>query len=252
MRHIGYIRVSTDLQDVGIEVQREAITRYAAVVLKAEIKEFHIDQNVSGALPFEKRPALKHMLETIFEGDVIIVQKRDRLGRDTFLNRDIENIISYKGARVISTLGEGMDSNSAESKLMRLIFDAFSTYEREITAERIIKGMRIKSERGERVGSIRYGKKLAEDGKTLIVSEEEVAIMKQVVKLRKQKLSQQKVADELNRSGIPMRGKIWTQKQVSDVLLIATNKYHYISPRQRQRITQAGGRVMKPVLTGAL
>lgn len=259
MRHIGYIRVSTDLQDVGIEVQREAIIRYAAVVLKAEIQEFHIDQNISGSLPFDKRPALKYMLETIHEGDVIIVQKRDRLGRDTFLNRDIEDVIDYKGARVVSTLGEGMDSNSAESKLMRLIFDAFSTYEREITSERIKKGMKIKSDRGEQVGSIRYGQKLGEDGKRLIPHEEEVAIMNQIMNMKNQNMSQRKIAAELNRQGISMRGTTWKQAQLGLVIKIALNqhvtswqKLKNASASRRQRITPTGGRVMKPILTGAL
>lgn len=222
MRYIGYIRVSTDLQDVGIEVQREAISSYANRINK-EIDKFYVDENISGGVEWKKRKGLSDLLSYIQSDDIVLVQKRDRLGRDIFLNKEIENAIDQRGASIRSTLGEGMDSDAPESKMLRLMLDVFSTYEREIISQRIKKGMKIKKDRGEQVGSIRYGQML--QGKLLIPCPEEQEIMKLIIELRSNKYSCPQVAHVLNEKSSTLRGSPWTGSTVSYVSRISKGTY---------------------------
>jgi DNA invertase Pin-like site-specific DNA recombinase len=209
MRHIGYIRVSTELQEIGIEAQREAILNYVKM-RQANIYKFYIDENLSGGLPWEKRKGLRTAIEEIDENDIIVVAKRDRLGRDIFLNKKIEDEVLKRGAKVVSVLGEGMGDPSPEGYLLRMICDVFSTYERRITQERIRKAIQVKKERGEVIGgSLTYGTMVAEDGRHLVTNPEEVKIIKYIMSLHKKGMQNKDILVHLNEKNIPMRKTTW-------------------------------------------
>src|SRR5688500_7351522 len=81
---IGYLRVSTDEQrdsGLGLEAQRTAIEA-AATRQGLRIRATFDDAGLSGALPLATRPGLLQALNVLQRGDVLIVAKRDRLGRD--------------------------------------------------------------------------------------------------------------------------------------------------------------------------
>ena len=70
-RSIGYARCSTTHQDTAAQV---AELRGAGCV---EV----FAEKVSSRAPLEKRPQLRRCLETLLEGDELVVSKLDRLGR---------------------------------------------------------------------------------------------------------------------------------------------------------------------------
>ena len=80
-RGIGYIRVSTDQPESGLEAQ-EAAVRGAAARLRLTLLAVRIDADVSGKLGIEDRPVLLDVVAALRRGDGLLVARRDRLGRD--------------------------------------------------------------------------------------------------------------------------------------------------------------------------
>jgi DNA invertase Pin-like site-specific DNA recombinase len=70
-RSIGYARCSTTHQDTDAQV---------AELRSAGCQEVFAEK-VSSRAPLEKRPQLRRCLETLLEGDELVVSKLDRLGR---------------------------------------------------------------------------------------------------------------------------------------------------------------------------
>jgi len=70
-RSIGYARCSTTHQDTAAQVAE----------LRSAGCEDVFAEKVSSRAPLEKRPQLRRCLETLLEGDELVVSKLDRLGR---------------------------------------------------------------------------------------------------------------------------------------------------------------------------
>jgi pyridoxal biosynthesis lyase PdxS len=67
------------------------------------------------------------------------------------------------------------------------------------------RALQAKRTRGERVGAVRYGYRLAPDGRTEIEDEDEQAVITEARRLRAEGLSLRRVADELARIGMRTR-----------------------------------------------
>jgi DNA invertase Pin-like site-specific DNA recombinase len=155
-RAIGYLRVSTEHQaesGLGLEGQ-EAALRGAAARLRLTLVCIRVDAGTSGTLGIEDRPVLLDAVAALKRGDVVLVAKRDRLGRDVIAVAMIERLVAKRGARVISAAGEGTDSDDPAAMLMRRMIDAFSEYERLLIAARTRVALAAKRQRGERVSGI--------------------------------------------------------------------------------------------------
>lgn len=111
-----------------------------------------MDAGVSGGLALEHRPALLAALDAIGGGDVLLIAKRDRLGRSVLNVAMIERLVERKGARIVSAAGEGTDDDGPTSVLMRQIVDSFAQYERAVIRSRTRAAMAAKKRRGERAG----------------------------------------------------------------------------------------------------
>lgn len=84
MQAVAYLRVSTDEQAdsrAGLEAQADSCRRYASG-LGAELIGPFADEGVGGASGLDKRPGLLQAIGELQKGDILLVAKRDRLGRD--------------------------------------------------------------------------------------------------------------------------------------------------------------------------
>lgn len=173
MNIIGYIRVSTDQQAdsrLGLDAQQNACQNYAEKIGQ-QLHALFSDEGLSGSLSLEKRPGMLDAISALKRGDVLIVAKRDRLGRDPLVVAMIESAVTRKGARIISATGEGTENDDPSSILMRRMIDAFSEYERLIIGARTKSALSVKKNRGERVGHIPFGFKISQDGVKLLPDE---------------------------------------------------------------------------------
>ncbi len=165
---VAVLRVSTDDQALGAEAQRAAIEAWAkreGVAVAQYVEEI----GVSGKLEVADRRGLLAAivaLETHGAG-VLVVHRRDRLARSVMQACIADKMVEQAGAVVISTAGEG-SGNTPEDALLRTIIDAFASFERAKIAARTTAALAVKRERGERVGGIPFGKRLDDDGKTLV------------------------------------------------------------------------------------
>jgi DNA invertase Pin-like site-specific DNA recombinase len=214
---IAYLRVSTNDQaenGVGLDAQLDACQTYADRV-GIELGRIFKDEGVSGGKELKDRPALLEAISILGRNDILVVAKRDRLGRDPIAVAMIERAVLRKGGRIVSAAGEGTEGDDPSNVLMRRMIDAFAEYERLIIGARTKAALQSKIRRGERVGQVRYGFRLAEDGKRLIPEPKELEIIDLACRLRKKGLTLRRVSDELTKRGYTSRvGKSFGPKQV--------------------------------------
>lgn len=198
MKYVIYLRVSTDKQvdsGLGLEAQRDMCLR--VVPKGSQVLEF-ADEGFSGALEIEKRPALIQALDCLEKGDFLIVAKRDRIGRDPIVNAMIERAVERKKSKIMTASGDVRDDNDPSSILMRRMVDAFAEYERLIIGARTKVALQVKKKKGERVGRIPYGYKLADNGVLLQENTDEQYNLKLMRQLKQDGMSFREIANEMN------------------------------------------------------
>ena len=203
---VAYRRVSTREQGtsgLGLEAQAHSITALAAK-LELPVIWFE-DVGVSGGVSFEKRPGLMGALNALNRGDALVVHKRDRVARDTFISILVEREVGRRGARIVSTAGEGTDSHEPAAVFTRRILDAVAELEKSLIAARTSAALQAKKRRGERVGGIPRGFQVGPDGGRLVVHEGEQAIIARMRTLRTWGWSQRATADQLTAEGFTTR-----------------------------------------------
>jgi DNA invertase Pin-like site-specific DNA recombinase len=220
-RAIGYLRVSTDKQadsGLGLEAQQAALEA-AAVRVGLPLVQTFTDTGLSGALGASDRPALMEAVGALRRGDVLLVAKRDRLGRDVVALALVERLIQRKGARVVSAAGEGTGSDDPQSVLMRRLLDSFAEYERLIIGQRTKVALRAKRQRGERFSGLApFGYRFAAGGQ-LEPAADEQAILGLIRECRAAGFSLRTIAAELNRQGVTTRsGSAWQFEYIRSVL----------------------------------
>ena len=226
MNAIAYLRVSTDQQvesGLGLEAQKNSCIEYAKR-FNFEIMSFYMDQGISGSVPLDKRIGMLDAINTLKKGDILLVAKRDRLGRDNLVLALIENAVNKRKARIVSVSGEGTENDDPSSHLLRGIVDQFSIYERRLISARTKAALKVKKDKGERVGYIPYGYKLNNDGKHLEINEEEKKILLELNKLRNDGYYIRGIVKEMNNKSIFNRkGTKWTKSSIHRILTNTNN-----------------------------
>lgn len=136
---IGYARVST--QDQNLELQNDELEKAGC--------EKIFEEKISGKT--KERPALKLMMESVREGDSVIVWKLDRLGRSLKDLIDLVAEIQSKGADFIS-IKDSINTQTATGRFTFNIFASLAEFEREIIRERTMAGLTAAKARGRMGG----------------------------------------------------------------------------------------------------
>ena len=143
MRLFGYARVSTHQQ--SLDIQMEA--------LKAEGIEDHRIFTDKATGSNTDREGLESLRVKVESGDVIIIKKLDRLGRDT---ADMINLIKeFDDAGVkVRFLDDGISTEGSMGKMVITILAAVAQAERERIMERTNEGRLAAKSKG-----IKFGRK---------------------------------------------------------------------------------------------
>jgi DNA invertase Pin-like site-specific DNA recombinase len=179
-----------------LEAQRAAIA-VAAKRLGQPVAQVFEDAGISGAAPIDQRPGLLAAVNALRKGDVLMVAKRDRLGRDVIAVALVERLVQRKGARIVSAAGEGTDTDDPSSMLLRRLVDCFGEYERAMIRARTKAALKAKRARGERAGNVPFGYRVAEDGRTLLQDAREQQVIALARSLRAEGLTLRGVAAAL-------------------------------------------------------
>jgi DNA invertase Pin-like site-specific DNA recombinase len=143
---IGYARVSKADGSQVLDLQRDALV--AADVARKRIYE----DRASGHR--DDRPNLEACLKALREGDVLVVWKLDRLGRDLrHLVNTVQDLSDRGiGFKVLAGQGADIDTTTAGGKLVFGIFAALAEFERELIRERTRAGLAAARARGRKGG----------------------------------------------------------------------------------------------------
>ncbi|UCZ61463.1 recombinase family protein [Mycolicibacterium phocaicum] len=201
-----YLRVSTDDQVTSIEVQRATCARIAAQH-GYEIVGEYLDENVSGAIAIDKRPALKRALADLASNmaDRLIVAKLDRLARNVRVALEIEEDYAARDGWGIVLGDMDIDTSTAAGKLQLSMFASVAKFERDRISERTREALAVKRSQGVRLGR-----------PSVLPS----AIVERIVLERQQGRSLRAIADGLARDGVPTAqgGKTWHASTIRKVL----------------------------------
>ena len=143
---IGYARVSKIDGSQVLDLQRDAL-------LTAGVAPQQIYQDQASGQR-EDRPGLAACLKALRPGDVLVVWKLDRLGRDLrhLVNTAQDLAERGIGFKVLAGQGAEIDTTTASGKLMFGIFAALAEFERELIRERTKAGLAAARARGRRGG----------------------------------------------------------------------------------------------------
>ena len=222
-RAIAYVRVSTDKQaehGVSLDAQRAKLDAYAALY---DLDLVAVEVDAASACDLD-RPALTRALAELRAGraDALLVVKLDRLTRSV---RDLGELVERctRERWALLSVGDAVDTRTAAGRLVLNVLASVAQWEREAIGERTAAAMRWKREAGEYTGgAVRYGFRLAADGRTLEADEAEQAVVTVAVELRAAGLSLRAVGDALAARGLmPRTGKRWHAETVKAVLAVA-------------------------------
>jgi putative DNA-invertase from lambdoid prophage Rac len=107
-------------------------------------------EQVSGGVPALQRPEFSKMADRMEAGDVLVVLKLDRLGRDV---QDVLATIDVLAARSIHVRSldlDGVDLTSAAGKLQLTVLAAVAAFERDRIKERTKEGLARTSKKAGR------------------------------------------------------------------------------------------------------
>lgn len=163
--------------------------------------------------------ALLAAVSVLEKGDVLLIAKRDRIGRDPIVNAMIERAVERKKARLISASGDVRDDDDPSSILMKRMVDAFAEYERLIIGARTKAALQVKKKRNERIGYIPFGYRLCIDNIHLEPDEEEQRILSMINEGREFGNSYRMIAKDFNDMKIYNRkGQTWNHVSISRVM----------------------------------
>lgn len=200
---IGYVRVSTDKQEIGPEVQTAALEAEAARQgweIKILREDFASAKSLTG------RPVLASALRELKAGraDALVVSKLDRLSRSV---ADFSALleISNRQQWALICLDLGIDTGTITGAAMAQVTVTFAEMERKKIGERTRDGMaKIKATTGKHMG------------RRSVLPEETIALIRS---LREAGASLASIAKTLSTEGVPTAmGCSWHASTIRQIL----------------------------------
>ncbi|WP_392353759.1 recombinase family protein [Brevundimonas sp. LF-1] len=145
-RTFAYCRVSTSDQTTDNQ-----INEIEAAGFGVEPKRV-VTETISGSVAAMERPGFSKLTDRLEEGDVLIVTKLDRLGRNAMDVRTTVERLATSGVRVHCLALGGVDLTSAAGKMTMGVIAAVSEFERDLLIERTQAGLSRAKAQGRSLG----------------------------------------------------------------------------------------------------
>lgn len=206
---IGYLRVSTDRQPLGIEAQRRAVDQFAHQYGYSLIAGRYFEETESGAR--DDRPQLAHALDLCRAYDAtLIVARLDRLSRDA--------------AFILTLRKEGIKIRFVDlpqaDELTVGVMAVLAEHERRLISQRTKAALAVRKEQGVKLGGYRGGHFTRQAARNSAATRHAKAVRKAKAALGQVKdwktMPPAEIAHRLNGMGIPTasgRGE-WTYEKV--------------------------------------
>jgi putative DNA-invertase from lambdoid prophage Rac len=145
-RVLAYCRISTT--DHPAENQHQEILAAGFLVEPRRL----IEEAISGSVAAQTRPGFSKLLNRIEGGDILVVTKLDRLGRNAMDVRQTIEALEHVGVHVHCLALGGMDLTGPVGKLLMQVIAAVAEFERDLLIERTQAGLARARVAGKRFG----------------------------------------------------------------------------------------------------
>lgn len=145
-RAFAYVRVSTNGQTTENQIQE-----IEAAGFRVEPHRV-ISETISGSVAISARPGFIRLLDRLEVGDILIVTKMDRLGRNAIDVSSTVHKLDEKGIRVHCLALGGVDLASPAGKMTMTVINAVAQFERDLLIERTNAGLRRAKSEGRKLG----------------------------------------------------------------------------------------------------
>jgi putative DNA-invertase from lambdoid prophage Rac len=145
-RVFAYCRVSTNDQTT-----QNQILEIRAAGFAIETRRL-IEESISGSVAAKNRPGFMKLIDRMEPGDVLVVTKLDRLGRNAMDVRATVEQLANSGIRVHCLALGGVDLTSAAGKMTMQVIAAVAEFERDLLIERTHSGLTRAKAAGKQLG----------------------------------------------------------------------------------------------------
>jgi len=145
-RVFAYCRVSTAEQTTDNQVQEIAASGF--MVNGQRI----VTETISGSVAAMERKGFLALLNKLESGDVLVVTKLDRLGRNAMDVRSTVERLAGLGVRVHCLALGGSDLTSPAGKMIMTVIAAMAEFERDLLIERTQSGLARAKSQGKTLG----------------------------------------------------------------------------------------------------
>jgi len=141
-----YARVSTS--DQTTENQLREIAAAGFNVAERRV----VTETISGSTCAAERPGFAKLLDRLEEGDVLVVTKLDRLGRNAIDVASTVDRLAGIGVRVHCLALGGVDLTSPAGRMTMMVLNAVAQFERDLIIERTNAGLTRAKAEGTKLG----------------------------------------------------------------------------------------------------
>ena len=145
-RTFAYARVSTIEQEPENQIREIEAAGFSIEPYRI------IPETVSGSVAIAKRKGFNRLLDKMEQGDVLIVTKLDRLGRDAIDVSQTVAKLEKSGIKVHCLALGGVDLTSSAGKMTMGVINAVAQFERDLLIERTQAGLARAKAQGKSLG----------------------------------------------------------------------------------------------------
>ena len=145
-RTFAYVRVSTTGQTTENQIQE-----IEAAGFQIEPRRI-VTETVSGSTAIAQRRGFAKLMDRLEAGDVLIVTKLDRLGRDAIDVSLTVKALAGMGVRVHCLALGGVDLTSSAGTMTMNVLNAVAQFERDLLIERTQSGLKRAKAEGKTLG----------------------------------------------------------------------------------------------------
>ncbi|WP_176596468.1 MULTISPECIES: recombinase family protein [Sphingobium] len=145
-RAFAYCRVSTGDQTTDNQVREIAAAGFAVDPKRI------VAETVSGSIAAMERKGFAKLVDRLEAGDILIVTKLDRLGRNAMDVRGTVERLAAEGVKVHCLALGGVDLTSPAGKMTMGVIAAVAEFERDLLVERTQAGLKRAKAEGKTLG----------------------------------------------------------------------------------------------------
>jgi putative DNA-invertase from lambdoid prophage Rac len=145
-RTFAYLRVSTSDQTTDNQVREIEAAGFSIQPQRI------VEETISGSVAAMERPQFARLVDRLESGDVLLVTKLDRLGRNAMDVRASVERLAGVGVRVHCLALGGVDLTSPAGKMTMGVIAAVAEFERDLLIERTQSGLKRAKDQGRTLG----------------------------------------------------------------------------------------------------